>query len=46
MAEIKTEKNASKALDQDPTNGVLRVTSKACDMAKSRASVSNTTVTT
>ena len=35
MADIKTDENASKALDQDLTDGVSRVTSKVHDMAKS-----------
>ena len=43
MAKIKTDENASKALDQDPTDGVSRVTSKAHDVVKSRASISDPT---
>ena len=39
MAESKTNKNVSEASDQDPTNGVSGVTSKACNVTKSRRSI-------
>ena len=35
MVEIKTDKNASRASDQDSTDSVSGVTSKAHDVAKS-----------
>ena len=35
MVEIKTNENACEALDQDPTNGVSGITSKADNVAKS-----------
>ena len=46
MAKIKTKKNASEALDQDPTNSVSSVTSKARDVTKSGRSISNQMSTT
>ena len=46
MTEIKTDENASEALDQDPTDNISRVTSKARDVAKSRLSISNPTAMT
>ena len=46
MAEIKTDENASKVLDQDPTDGVSRITSKARDVAKSRAFIFDLTAMT
>ena len=41
MAEVKTDKNAFGALDQDRTDGVSSVISKARDVASSRKSISN-----
>ena len=41
MAEIETDENASEASDQDPTDGISSVTSKARDMVKSRRSICN-----
>ena len=41
MAEIKTDENTSGALDQDLTDGISSVTSKARDMTKSQWSLSN-----
>ena len=46
MVEIKMDKNASKALDQDPTHGVSCVTFKACDVGKSQPSTSDPTAMT
>ena len=46
MAEIKTDKNASEASDQDPMDGVSSVTSKVRDVAKSRRSISDPMATT
>ena len=46
MAEIKTDENAFKALDQDPTDDISRVTSKAREVAKSWRSISDPTTTT
>ena len=43
MTEIQIDENASEALDQDPTDGVSRVTSKARDVEKSLRSISNPT---
>ena len=39
MVEIKTERNASTASDQDQTNDVSSVTSKAHDVVRSRRSI-------
>ena len=46
MAKIKTDENASEALDQDPTDDVSRIISQASDVAKSWWSITNPTVTT
>ena len=46
MVGIKTDENASEALDQDETDGVSSVISKAHDVASSRRSISDPTVTT
>ena len=45
-AEIKTDENASGALDQDQTDDIFSIISKARDVALSHASISDLTVTT
>ena len=46
MAEMKTDENTSEALDQDPTDGISHVTSKALDLTKSQRSISDPTAMT
>ena len=46
MVEIKSDENASEALDQDLVDGVSSVTSKAHDVAKSQQFICDLTVTT
>ena len=43
MVEIKIDENASKVLDEDPTDGVLRITYNARDSAKSQWFISDPT---
>ena len=45
-AEIKTDENAFEASDQDPTDGVSGVTSKAHDVTKSQRSICDPTAMT
>ena len=44
--ELKTNENASESSDQDPTDGVSRVTFKGCDVMKSRQFICDPMATT